>query len=529
MSQTSHSVRCKAYRAKQQAFAGVIKKIEIARIDVVEQPRKRFDPDRLAELVESIRAEGLLQPLVVREMPGERFELVAGERRLRACRLLEHVRVVCLVRELDARAAARLRIIENLQRENLDPIEEAEGMEAMLLNVPEGERMTQRDLAAQLHKHPAYIHEALLLLRLPEIARQALLDRRIGRVLAVMIARVSDTAKREEFAQRACEAGKEMTVRQATQFLRGNAGRQLSEAIWDLDSAEVLPAAGSCAACVKRCRPDQPAEGDICPDADCYQAKRHQHLRTLAEREAAAGREVLDAARVFDEEGKLRWDSGVVAIDQPVAPELVKPAKRDQVGKKTWAALIGDTAEKATQAAISPTGEVVHVLPVAVAVAAAEQQGHKVFAAVPGSDYDDAERERRKKKRAEAIEERIRERIEQEEQSALYRVADAALTGLDADEERTWLYTAILALLTQIEDGIPEEMSHMWALNQRLNAGHIEPRGIRQLAMAKLLLARIDAEDFEIGDAVMQGLGIKAPPLGAERVAEIRREVEAED
>ena len=95
------------------------------------QPRKEFAPEALQELADSIREQGIIQPLIVREKP-DGFELIAGERRWRAAQLAGLAEVPVIVREADDRAVLELALIENLQRENLNPIEEAQGYSELI-------------------------------------------------------------------------------------------------------------------------------------------------------------------------------------------------------------------------------------------------------------------------------------------------------------------------------------------------------------------------------------------------------------
>lgn len=129
------------------------------------QPRKDFSEEALEELAESIREQGIVQPLIVRPArEGEGgFELIAGERRWRAARKLALTEVPVIVREADDRSALQLALIENLQRENLNPIEEAMGYSELV----ERFQLTQEDVSSKVGKSRTVIANALRLLRLP--------------------------------------------------------------------------------------------------------------------------------------------------------------------------------------------------------------------------------------------------------------------------------------------------------------------------------------------------------------------------
>ncbi len=126
------------------------------------QPRKDFSRETLQEMAESIKAQGIVQPLIVRERNGH-LELIAGERRWRAAQLLGLVDVPVIVRQADDRVVLELALIENLQRENLNPIEEAQGYAQLV----EQFQLTQEDVAGKVGKSRAAVANALRLLKLP--------------------------------------------------------------------------------------------------------------------------------------------------------------------------------------------------------------------------------------------------------------------------------------------------------------------------------------------------------------------------
>ena len=133
-----------------------------------EQPRKTFDQTALEELADSIRQHGVLQPLLVRPLPNGAYQLVAGERRWRASRLAELKEVPVIIKELTDTEAMEIAIIENLQREDLNPIEEAEGLQTLIDNCG----FTQEEVATSVGKSRPAITNALRLLKLPEDVRE---------------------------------------------------------------------------------------------------------------------------------------------------------------------------------------------------------------------------------------------------------------------------------------------------------------------------------------------------------------------
>lgn len=126
------------------------------------QPRKAFDEAALAELADSIRLHGIIQPLTVRKLASGYYQIIAGERRWRAARLAGLREVPVVVVEADDRKAAELAMIENLQREDLNPMEEAAGFQTLIENY----HMTQEEAAAQVGKSRSAVANALRLLSL---------------------------------------------------------------------------------------------------------------------------------------------------------------------------------------------------------------------------------------------------------------------------------------------------------------------------------------------------------------------------
>ena len=137
-----------------------------------EQPRKTFDETALEELADSIRQHGVLQPLLVRPLASGGYQLVAGERRWRASRLAELKEVPVIIKELSDTEAMEIAIIENLQREDLNPIDEAEGLQALIDKCG----YTQEQVATSVGKSRPAITNALRLLKLPEEVREMAKD-----------------------------------------------------------------------------------------------------------------------------------------------------------------------------------------------------------------------------------------------------------------------------------------------------------------------------------------------------------------
>ena len=139
------------------------------------QPRKRFDESKLQELADSIKEKGILEPLIVRKA-ADGYELVVGERRWRAAQKAGLREVPVLVKELEDREVLEVSLIENLQRDDLNPLEEAEGFKHLL----EESEISQEDLGARLGKDRTTIANTLRLLKLPSEVKDQLLQNRIS-------------------------------------------------------------------------------------------------------------------------------------------------------------------------------------------------------------------------------------------------------------------------------------------------------------------------------------------------------------
>jgi len=144
-------------------------------INVIEtnpfQPRKEFSDEKLAELAESIRIHGIIQPLIVREV-GNRYQLIAGERRFRAAKLVGLTRVPVVVREMTDQVMMEVALVENIQRENLNPMEEAEAYQRLMNEF----QLTQDEIAKRVGKSRSAIANFLRLLNLPREIQSELLN-----------------------------------------------------------------------------------------------------------------------------------------------------------------------------------------------------------------------------------------------------------------------------------------------------------------------------------------------------------------
>lgn len=183
------------------------------------QARRRVEEESLQELAASIETHGVLQPIIVRPV-GDRFELIVGERRWQACQRLGWSQIPAIVRAVDDQAAAEAVLIENLQRRDLDPIDEAYGFKTVL----ERFSLTQQALAERLGCTQSAVANKLRLLKLPEAVQEqvsrGLLSERHARALL----RLEDAQRQEELARWAVE--NQVTVRQLEARIDGSLSRK---------------------------------------------------------------------------------------------------------------------------------------------------------------------------------------------------------------------------------------------------------------------------------------------------------------
>ena len=195
--------------------------VRMARLSAIEpnrkQPRQNFDPAALSELAESIRTHGILQPLLVRRVPGssldgESYQLVAGERRWRAARMAGLSEVPVVVREMTEEEVLEFALIENLQREDLNPLEEAEGYQRLVKTFG----LTQEEVAKKVGRSRSAVANSLRLLKLP-MDVQAFVqmgDLSVGHAKALLS--VQDEWKQSRLAEKAVQKG--LSVRQLEQL-----------------------------------------------------------------------------------------------------------------------------------------------------------------------------------------------------------------------------------------------------------------------------------------------------------------------
>lgn len=193
-----------------------LQRIAVARIHPNPyQPRVEFKPNELAELEASLRANGLLQPIVVRPRPnGDGYELIAGERRLRAATRIGWEEIPAVVKEIDDQMLLTLALVENLQRSNLNPIEEAQGYQRLISDFT----LTQQQIADVVGKDRTTVANILRLLGLPDAVRRSLQDGHITLGHARALLAISDERQLTALANEIVTHG--LTVRDVEERAR---------------------------------------------------------------------------------------------------------------------------------------------------------------------------------------------------------------------------------------------------------------------------------------------------------------------
>ena len=187
-----------------------LKKLPLHKIEPnPDQPRRDFDPDELEELAESIRTHGVIQPLTVREMPNGYYQIIAGERRWRASRLAGLEEIPAVIIEADDKKAMELALIENLQRSDLNPVEEANGYDSLIREYG----LTQEEAAARVGKSRPAVANALRLLSLCEGVLDKVRSGELTAGHARAILQLKSEKKQLEAAQKISALG--LSVRQA--------------------------------------------------------------------------------------------------------------------------------------------------------------------------------------------------------------------------------------------------------------------------------------------------------------------------
>ncbi|MFP5236654.1 MAG: ParB/RepB/Spo0J family partition protein [Acidobacteriota bacterium] len=296
-------------------------------------PRRHFDKAFLKELAESIRSNGLLQPLLVRPR-NEHLEIVFGAQRYRAAQIAESETVPVRIREMTDAQVLEAQLVENLQRRDVHPMEEAEGFRA-LLNLEEPKYSIEQ-IAAKTGKPASFVATRLKLVDLIPAAVEAFYRDEIGVGHALLLARLQPPQQEQALA--ACHTetygGNKpkkvlLPVRHLQQWIEQNVMLILKDAPFDRKDAELVPAAGSCVDCPKRTGHNKllfagiSDRADACSDPACWSAKLDAHVKKTV----AAKPKLVQISTAF---AKPAEGSPVVARNQYVEIRQEKPKNKYQ-------------------------------------------------------------------------------------------------------------------------------------------------------------------------------------------------------
>ncbi len=363
--------------------------------------RKRFDKGALSELAESIRTVGLLQPIVVRRpvnAANGMFEIVAGERRAIAAKAAGLSEITCSVRELTDQQVLEVQLIENLQREGLHELVEAEGYEQLMKL-----GLTVDDLVAKVGKSKAYVYGRLKLTALGKAARKAFNDNQISASIALLIARLPDDDSQETALKTIGDSrlnyGTPMTYREAAQYVHETFMLKLGGALFPTGDADLVPAAGPCSKCPKRTGNQPELFGDVkgadvCTDPGCFKAKTAAWNRQQVAKAKETGSPVITGAAARKIVSKYSSDlAGYVRPGDKCASD---PKKR------TYAELLGKSDIDVESALLQnpSTGKFSKVLAIADVAKALKPIGITLSQqrAQPRSDYQSYDLERKRQR-----------------------------------------------------------------------------------------------------------------------------------
>jgi len=299
-------------------------------------PRRTFEDAALKELAESIRAQGILSPLLVRPLTENGFEIVFGERRYRAAQLAGQDTVPVRIRHMSDAEALEAQLVENLIRAEIHPMEEAQGFRALLaLDEP---KYSIEQIAAKVGKSPVFVASRLKLIDLVPKAVEAFYADEIGVGHALLLAKLP--ADVQEQALTACfkevyngdqkPARILLPVRNLQFWIDANILLVLKDAPFNKRDTQLVPAAGSCADCTKRTGhnkllfgDDLGRQGDRCTDPTCYQAKVSAHVAATI----AARPELVQISTAY---GGQKEGSPVLPRNKYTAIRDDKPKSKDE-------------------------------------------------------------------------------------------------------------------------------------------------------------------------------------------------------
>lgn len=319
------------------------------------QPRKRFDRDKMAELTASIAADGVHEPILVRPLPASRLqdsfldrkrgqklpthELISGERRWRASKTAGKATIPARCKRYTDEQVVRIQMVENVQREDLHPMEEAEGYAHMMTVL----KITADQVADEVGTSRATVYARMKLLDLCEAARTAFYAEQIDQSRALVIARIPDEAlqlRALAAATRADWQGNLPNFRTFQRWTQHNLMLRLDTARFKITDLTLVPDAGSCKDCPKRTGAaptlfDDVDSPDVCTDPKCFHAKQAVHDEAQLDQARAKGQTIITgtaAKRVWEYEHSSSLN-GYKRLDRPDHRVDAKKSLKKVLGK----------------------------------------------------------------------------------------------------------------------------------------------------------------------------------------------------
>jgi ParB/RepB/Spo0J family partition protein len=327
MTKKTPAVSAAAVAEQLAQDGGIYGQYELAKIRISPDNRKRFNEQALQELAASITSVGVAQPILIRPVDPtpdapEEFEIVAGERRYRASKIAGKETIPALCRNLSNLDAAKLRILENLQREDPHPMEEAEGYQLLMLQ----HGFSADQLADEVKKSKAYVYGRLKLCALAPEAREPFLNNEISASIALLIARIPAPKLQVQALNEVLRPsyGEPLSYRAAATHIQQRYMLDLRHAVFKIEDAKLLKSAGACASCPKRAgnQPEvfQGVDADVCTDPDCYAEKKAAHYAAVTVQankkgipvhEGSEGQEILSDSAGWRNGELVRADSSL--------------------------------------------------------------------------------------------------------------------------------------------------------------------------------------------------------------------------
>ncbi|MBS1198130.1 MAG: ParB/RepB/Spo0J family partition domain protein [Proteobacteria bacterium] len=323
-------------------------------------PRKHFPENQHAELTESVKRHGILQPILVRDWPIDQpwdgdlmpsYEIVAGERRYRAAQAAGLRSIPGMIRTLTDLEVLEIQIIENLQRQDLHPLEEAEGYERMMKH----HGYTADQLAEKIGKSKAYIYARLKLTALSEDGKRLFYGGLLNPSTALLVARIP-TLKLQDQAIKDITTpryGNEpMSVRAAKEHIRDRYTLRLADAPFPHGDRDLVPTAGRCFDCQHRTG-NQPElfsdidSADVCTNPDCFSAKKMAYVAIQAAEAKAKGHEVITGKKAeeiapYGVGPHSGMKKGFVALDAHCYDDSKNRTYRELLGEDAPITLVED-------------------------------------------------------------------------------------------------------------------------------------------------------------------------------------------